>query len=187
MLRRLFLLGVGAFVWAGSIGAAAAQHQRAYEFDGTHIAVSIERFMGIDYTDYDGPRGGDASARLLINADEPSPSQVARLGFDVFIERLSIGIAGGLTSEDTVILAPRVGYMFGLTPEIGLWLRGGAFYAGSREPDYVGIYGDLLFHYFPYSYFAFHIGPTIDVAFADDPWADYVSIGILQAGVSAWF
>lgn len=191
MLRRCIVLGVVAFAWIGSEGAAAAQHERAYEFDGTHVAVSIERFMGIDYTDYEGPIEGEINARLLLNANEPAPTHFARLGFDVFIERLSIGVAGGVATEpgpnDAAVIAPRVGYLFGLTPELGLWLRGGAFYATSG-PDWAGIYVEGLFSWFPYSFLALTFGPTLDVAFAsEDTEPDYVSIGILSFGVSAFF
>jgi hypothetical protein len=38
----------------------------------------------------------------------------------VFLHLLSFGIAGGFTSGDIGIVAPRVGYLFGLTPTIGL-------------------------------------------------------------------
>lgn len=186
MLRRCVLLSIVVCVWGGSVAGAAAQHELPYEFRGTHVALSIERFMGIDYVDFQGPSDGHASARLFLNANEPVPTSLARFGVDVFIERLSIGLAGGVTSDDVGIVAPRVGYLFGLTPTIGLWLRGGAFYAATPGPNYAGIYAEALFQWFPYSRIAFHLGPTLDIAFADDPNPNYVAIGLPELGMTAW-
>jgi len=186
MLRRMLVLLVVTLGSTAAIGSAAAQHERPYEFDDTHVALSIERFMGIDYTNREGPGGSDVTARLLLNASEPVPTSLARFGLDVFIERFSIGVAGGVTTEDVGIIAPRVGYLFGLTPKIGLWLRGGAFYAAAG-PKYAGITAEALFQYFPYSFLALHLGPTLDLAFADDPNPDYVSIGIPELGMTAFF
>jgi hypothetical protein len=185
MLRQLILLAMVALAWGSSSGKAAAEHERYYEFRGTHIALSIERFMGIDYTDFDGPGRSNVSARLLLNASEPVPTSLARFGFDVFIERLSLGLAGGVTSDNVGIIAPRVGYLFGLTPQIGLWLRGGAFYA-SAGPQYAGVYAEALLQWFPFPTFAVHLGPTLDVAFANKPNPNYISIGIPELGMTAW-
>lgn len=186
MLRRSIVLTLAAVAWGSWVGGAAAQHQRAYEFDDTHVAVSIERFFGIDYTAFEDPGPSDVTVRLLINASEPVPTTIARLGVDVFIERLSLGIAGGVASDDVAIIAPRVGYMFGLTPEFGLWLRGGAFYAAGAA-DYFGISAEALFSWFPYPYLAFHFGPTLDLAFAEEPNLDYTSIGIPEVGMTVLF
>jgi hypothetical protein len=151
------------------------------------VAVSIERFMGIDFTDFEGPGGSHASARLFLNASEPVPTSLARLGVDVFIERFSVGLAGGVTSDSVAILAPRVGYLIGLTPTIGLWLRAGGFYAATPAVNYAGLTAEALFAWFPYSFLAFHLGPTLDLAFADDPHPNYISIGIPECGMTAWF
>jgi hypothetical protein len=186
MLRRFIVLSVLAFIWGGSISRAAAAHELPYEFRGTHIALSIERFMGMDYTDFEGPGRARLTARLLLNASEPVPTTFARFGFDVFIERFSVGLAGGVTSENVGLIAPRVGYLFGLTPTIGLWLRGGAFYA-SAGPNYMGVSAEALLEWFPYPLLAFHLGPTIDIAFADKPNPNYVSLGIPECGMTAWF
>jgi hypothetical protein len=188
MLKYCIALSVVALAWGGSVQTAAAEHQRAYEFDGTHVALSIDRFMGIDFTDYEGPGGDHVTARLFLNASEPAPTSFGRFGIDVFIRRLSLGLAAGLTSEDTAIVAPRVGYLFGLTPTIGLWLRGGAFYAAMPgDVSYAGIYGEVLFEYFPYDVVSFHLGPSIDVAFANDNNLDYIAIGLPTMGMTAYF
>jgi hypothetical protein len=187
MLKHWIAVSIVVFVWAGSIQAAAAEHEKPYEFQGTHVAVSIERFMGIDYTDFEGPGHSDLSARLLLNASEPVPTSLARAGVDVFIKRFSIGLAGGVTSDNVGILAPRVGYLFGLTPTLGLWFRAGGFYAATPAVKYTGIYGEVLFAWFPYEIFAFHLGPTIDVAFANNPNPDYISIGLPEVGMSVFF
>jgi hypothetical protein len=191
MLRQGLAVMIVVLAWGSSMGTAAAQHEREYEFDETSIAISIERFMGLDYTDFEGPGGGDLSARLLLNAAEPVPTSYARFGLDVFIERLSIGIAGGVAQgiddDDAVaILAPRVGYLFGLTPALGLWLRAGAFYTNAG-PNYFGVTAEALFAWFPYRRLAVTFGPTLDVAFAEDPGPDYVSIGLPEVGMTVWF
>jgi hypothetical protein len=157
-----------------------------YEFQGTRVALSLERFMGIDYVDFEGPGGSDVTGRILLNASEPVPTSLGRAGFDVFIERISIGLAGGITTEDVGLIAPRIGYLFGLTPTIGLWLRAGGFYAAMPGVKYAGITGEVLFAFFPYEIFAIHLGPTLDVAFADDPNPNYVSIGIPELGMTVW-
>jgi hypothetical protein len=186
MLRQCLALMVVVLAWGGSIDTAAAEHELRHEFRGTRFALSIERFMGIDLVDFEGPGGSDTSARLFLNASEPVPTSLARFGFDLFIERFSIGLAAGVTSEDVGIVAPRVGYLFGLTPTIGLWLRGGAFYA-SAGPHYLGVYAEALLAWFPSNVVAFHLGPTLDLAFADDPYPNYVAIGLPEFGMTAWF
>lgn len=187
MLRRYMMMVFVTCIWGGFAQLAAAQHEKSYEFDDIHVAISIERFMGIDYTDFEGPEGSSTNARLFLNADEPVPTTYARFGLDVFIERFSIGLAAGATGDDTGIIAPRVGYQLGLTPTIGLWMRAGGFYAATPGPQYYGVYAEALLQWFPYPYFAVHVGPTLDVAFADDPNPDYVSIGIPEFGMTAWF
>lgn len=189
MLKRCLTLAVVALGWVGFAESASAQHELRYEFDGTHVGVSIERFMGIDFVDYEGPGGSDVSARFLLNASEPAPTSLARLGVDVFIKRFSIGIAGGVTTDDVGVIAPRVGYLLGLTPNIGLWLRVGGFYAGlpAPSPSYAGITAEALFQWFPYSILAFHLGPTLDLAFASDDGRDYVAIGLPELGMTAFF
>lgn len=175
---------------ACSFGSAKAfadvGHERAYEFDGTHVALSVERFMGIDYTDFEGPGGDKATARFLLNASELVPTSYARFGVDVFLGRLSLGLAGGFTSSDVGIVAPRVGYLLGLTPTLGLWLRAGGFYAAAPGISYTGLTAEALLGWFPYSNIALHLGPTLDVAFTDEPNRDYVSLGIPQVGMTVF-
>lgn len=174
-------------VWGGSAEVAAAQHQMPWEFQGTHCALSIERFMGIDYTNFEGPGGDHVRARLLLNASEPVPTVLGRAGFDVFIKRFSIGLAGGVTSDDVGIIAPRLGYLFGLTPKIGLWLRAGGFYAAVPGVKYAGLTAEALFSFFVYDAVAITLGPTLDVAFANDPHPNYISVGIPELGLSVFF
>src|SRR5690242_18059121 len=102
MLKRCVLVSVVAFVaWGTGIRSAAALESphEPYEFEGTHFSISIERFMGLDYTDFEGPGGGKLNGRLLLNASEPVPTSFARGGFDVFIERFSLGLAGGVAAR----------------------------------------------------------------------------------------
>jgi len=189
VLNRYITLAIACLAWGSLVEVAAAQHQRSYEFDGTHFAVSIERFMGLEYTDFEGPGGDDFTARLFLNGSEIVPTDVARLGFDVFIRRLSIGLGAGVTSEELAIVAPRVGYLWGLTPQFGLWLRAGAFYAATPDPapDYFGISAEALFAWFPYDVLAIQFGPTLNVGFGEDESPDYVAIGIPSMGMTAFF
>jgi hypothetical protein len=187
MLRRCSVFLVLALAWGGSIGVASAQHERYYEFEGTHLAISIERFMGIDFTDFEGPGRSHVSARLLLNADEPVPTSYARFGFDVFIHRFSIGLAGGVATHSIGVIAPRVGYLFGITPTIGIWLRGGAFFATTKPVDYFGVTAEALLAWFPYPILALHLGPTLDLAFANHNNPNYVSIGLPEFGLTAFF
>ena len=186
MTRHWIALVFASLTWGGALEDAAAQHQMPYEFRGTRVALSLERFMGIDYTDFEGPDRSDVTGRVLLNASEPVPTSLGRAGFDVFIERISIGLAGGITTEDVGIVAPRIGYMLGLTPTIGLWLRAGGFYAATPAVEYAGITGEVLFAFFPHEVFTIHLGPTLDLAFADDPSPNYVSIGIPELGLTVW-
>jgi hypothetical protein len=185
MLSRYILLSVSLLVLAGSTNKAAAQHERWYEFQGTHVALSIERFAGLEYLNFEGPREGHITGRILLNASDTVPTSSARFGFDVFIHRFSIGAGAGFTSDNVGVVAPRVGYLLGITPQIGIWFRGGAFYA-ANGPKYFGPYGEVLFNWFPFPQFALHIGPTIDVAFANDNNPNYVAVGIFSLGMTAF-
>ena len=171
--------------FASNRAFAPVVHERYYEFDGTHFALSIERLMGIDYTDFEGPGGDKVVGRFLLNASEQVPTSLARFGFDVFIGRLSLGLAGGATTEDVGVIAPRVGYLLGLTPQLGLWLRGGGFYAHAGA-SYLGLYAEALLGFFPFPNVAITFGPTLDLAFGQDQRPDYVAIGIPQLGMTAW-
>jgi len=186
MFQRWMVVAL-TFLACSLASAPALAHERSYEFDGTHVALSIERFMGIDFVDFEGPGGDHVDARILLNASERVPTSYARFGFDVFLHRFSIGLAGGATSGDVAVLAPRVGYLFGLTPTLGLWLRVGGFYAATGGPNWAGITAEALLGWFPYSNIALHLGPTLDLAFAtEDRDPDYVSVGIPQIGMTVF-
>lgn len=187
MFQRWMVVAL-TFLACSLASTRALAHERPYEFDGTHFALSIERFMGVDYVDYqdyEGPNEG-ASAHILLNASEQVPTSYARFGFDVFLRRFSIGLAGGFTTEDIGVIAPRVGYLFGLTPTLGLWLRVGGFYAATQGPNYAGLTAEALLGWFPYSNIALHLGPTLDYAFANGNNPDYIAIGIPQVGMTVF-
>jgi hypothetical protein len=187
MPKHWIVLSFVLVTWIGWPRVAAAERAEEREFRGTRVALSIERFMGIDYVDFRGPGGGDVTGRFFLNASEPVPTSLGRAGLDVFLGRLSIGLAGGITTENVGIIAPRIGYMLGLTETIGLWLRAGGFYAGTPGVRYAGLTGEVLFAWFPYQIFAIHLGPTIDVAFANKPHPNYVALGIPEMGMTVWF
>src|SRR5262245_9966944 len=98
MPKRWITMSIAMLTCDGWTEVAAAQHEMPYEFQGTHVALSIERFMGVDYTDFEGPGGSDVTARVLLNASEPVPTSLGRAGIDLFVERVSFGLAGGVTS-----------------------------------------------------------------------------------------
>lgn len=170
-----------ALFWCCAEGSALARPQRG------DFALSIERFMGVDFTGWEGPRDSDVTARLLLNASEPVPTSLARTGFDFFLSRLSLGIGGGFTSEDLVVLAPRVGYMLGLSRSFALWLRAGFFFVARGGPDYFGFGGEALFHLFLTPSVSLHFGPTLDIGLTDSPALDFIDVGIPQFGLSVWF
>lgn len=185
MLRLSFVLALAMFACIGSAHKASAQHELHNEFRGTHFALSVDRFMGLDYTDY-SPGNSEFRGRFLLNASEAAPTQFARFGFDVFLERFSFGLAGGFTTESVAVVAPRVGYLFGLTPELGFWLRGGMFYA-KADSEYIGVYAEGLLAWFPYRHVALTFGPTLDLAFgARDRDPNYLSFGLLELGMTVW-
>ena len=187
MLKRCLGLLVVVFAWCGMIHTASAQHEKWYEWQGVHFGVSAERLMGIDLTDPEGPNNSSVHARFLYNGDVAVPTSIARAGFDVFIHRFSIGLAGGVATNDNALINPRFGYLFGLTPQLGLWLRAGAFYAKAGSSDWLGFSGEVLFAYFPYPVVAFHLGPTIDLAVGQDRTPNYANFGLPQLGMSAFF
>lgn len=193
MLKPLLTLMGALAVWTCCIPTASARpndddyyyRDRFYRND---FALSIERFMGIDLTDWQEPRDSEVTARILINASEPTvATSAARLGFDYFISRLSLGVAAGFTSEDVVLLAPRVGYMFGLSRTVGVWLRGGMFVSENPGPDYVGISFEAYFHWWAFPNVSLHLGPTLDFGFTDDRGYDFVNLGIPEMGLTLWF
>ncbi|MEY4577190.1 MAG: hypothetical protein RL701_1893, partial [Pseudomonadota bacterium] len=53
-------------------------------------------------------------------------------------------------------------------------------------PNYFGLTGEALLGWFPYNNIALHLGPTLDVAFADHNNPNFVNIGILQFGITAF-
>jgi hypothetical protein len=192
MLRRWLALMGALIAWSCFNPIASAHPPLRGEFRDD-FALSIERFMGADFTDYD-PGGDDVTVRLLLNASEPVPTSYARAGFDYFISRFSLGIAGGLTSDDVILLAPRVGYMFGLSRTIGVWLRVGMFISQNPGPaDYVGVTAEALFHWWMHPNVSLHFGPTLDLGISQDddddpPYVpDFLSIGIPQVGLTVWF
>ena len=187
MLKRCLGLLVVALAWGGTIRTASAQHERWYEFEGTHFAVSAERLMGIDLTDPEGPNNSSVRARFLYNGDVAVPTSIARAGFDVFIRRFSIGVAGGVATHDNAVINPRVGYLWGMTPQLGFWFRAGAFYAKAGAAEWLGFNAEALLAYFPYPVVAFHLGPTIDLAFGQNRTANYANFGLPQLGMTAFF
>ncbi len=160
--------------------AAAAQQPTQGRF-----AVSIERFMGLDVTNVeDGD--SDATLRLFYNEAERVPTNVARGGFDYFLSQVSIGSALGFTSEDQILLAPRIGYLFPISSSFSFWLRGGFFFYNYDEVDGFGMYADGFFMWSVADQLALHFGPSFDLKLAGDG-RDYFTLGLPHVGITAWF
>jgi len=163
----------------------SAPTQAPTRFGTLRLAVSLERFMGVSWAKH-----GDSEfrGRLLLNASEYVPTDSARIGIDVFIKQVSLGVAGGTTfgSNSVSIIAPRAGYFLSLERDIGLWIRGGVFFA-DYDTGYFGVYAEGLLHWFPYENIALSLGPTFDFGSARGSHHDsFVSIGLLQFGLTAF-
>jgi hypothetical protein len=117
----------------------------------------------------------------------------ARLGIDLFISNISLGIAGGATTAGVSIVAPRAGYFLELAKDLGLWIRGGVFFARDQARDYrdqhteyFGIYGEGLLNWFPSDNLSLSVGPTLDFGFSKGSTPNFLSIGLLQFGLTAF-
>ncbi len=163
-----------------------------------------------------------------LAAGDPSFYTTPRVGFDyVLIPNLTLGgdlflffTLGGSTtnsgggrsvsndnpSGNAFGIAPRVGYVLGMTEVLSFWLRGGfSFYhAGTSRSDNVcsnndhttsanlfGIDIDPQLVISPMSHFAFTAGPALDFGFAggfstSDPGTNCSQTVTTSQGYSAW-
>jgi hypothetical protein len=95
-------------------------------------------------------------------------------------------------SANAVGIAPRVGYIFGLSPLLSFWLRGGLSYyhAGTSIKDGtctdqsdttgLGVFGldiDPQLVISPAPHFAFEVGPAVDIGFAGSASVTNVGAG----------
>jgi len=185
--------------WLSLVGVAAAQSSYdapppppAYaepaaptRFGTLRLAVSLERFSGVSWAKHGK---SEFTGRLLLNAAEYVPTDSARLGIDVFIKQFTLGVAGGTTfgRGSASIIAPRAGYFLNLERDIGVWIRGGVFFA-DYDTGYFGVYAEGLLHWFPYENIALSVGPSFDFGSARGHGYDsFVSIGLLQFGLTAF-
>jgi hypothetical protein len=114
--------------------------------------VSAERLFGLTamHSSQDVP-GGEVNVNqthfglaLAPTLGNPNVYALPRLAFDLVpIDGLtlggslgfSVGDLGGSTTLTTVVVAPRAGFVLGLTKVVGAWLRGGFTYFNATTSD----------------------------------------------------
>ncbi|HMJ12179.1 MAG TPA: hypothetical protein VK524_12230 [Polyangiaceae bacterium] len=200
----------GAFAQAfGAKGTPAISADRLFGFSITNETLEFPAPVGereADTTVFGfGWQGG---AR-------PSPYEVPRLAFDYFlVDSLSLGGSIGYASISTefepgdgeaegsaFVIAPRVGYVWNFNNWAAFWIRGGFTYHSfsygdddDAEENAFALTIEPTFVLSPTAHWGFVLGPTLDIAFTGerevggaDPDLSYTSIGILRAGLIAWF
>ena len=112
------------------------------------MMISAERLFGLDVSHSSQDIAGGTIERdqthfglaLAPLAPNPNPYLLPRLAFDfAIIDGLAVGgslgfglgeadVGNSKPSYSTFLIAPRIGYVLGLTKPISLWLRGGLTY-----------------------------------------------------------
>ncbi len=199
-----------------SIGLLAPALAGAQELGAKGDAIfSVDRLMGITGTHVAGEAGGlkyeTAWTSLSFGwraSPDLSPFDVPRFAFDYLVaDHFSIGGSFGYASLDvddgndysTLVIAPRVGYLYSFGRVVGIWPRGGFTYHTTNIDNLFDEKGFALslecpFTFSPASHFAVHVGPTFDVDMfgSRDPSPidkgdrTYRTIG-LNVGLLGWF
>jgi hypothetical protein len=203
MRKLIFTTVAAAVVLAAS--AASADPRLGYKGDA---ALSADRIMGITWSRRHRELGNQSQndnvtgVTFMWRGDvQPTPFEAPRLSFDYFvIDSLNIGGTVGYASygddadEAHFLLAPRVGYLFGISDAWGFWLRGGLTYhsvsrPGNGDEDGFAFTAEGMFTVTPVDHFGFVFGPTFDMDFTGsvgDADQSYRSFGI-NAGLVGWF
>ncbi|MCA9593664.1 MAG: hypothetical protein KC776_10150 [Myxococcales bacterium] len=204
MRKLIFTTTVAAAFLAAS--AATAEPRLGYKGDA---ALSADRMMGFTWSRAHREFGGQSETVNVTGATfmwrgraQPTPFEAPRLSFDYFvIDSLNIGGTVGYASygddadSEHFLLAPRVGYMFGISQAWGFWLRGGLTYHSVNGPgnngdeDGMALTAEGMFTVTPVDHFGFTFGPTFDMDItgsAGDADQTYRSFGI-NAGLVGWF
>ncbi|MFO0571090.1 MAG: hypothetical protein U0263_35985 [Polyangiaceae bacterium] len=214
----------------GSAGQMAIGIERAFGYASTTTKIETELQPGnVDYES----KTTHTQFDFLARGDVSTPFVAPRLHFDYFvIQSLSVGGSLAYSSDEedgdqtvgnnntdfdkvestSFLIAPRVGYAFMFTDNIGLWPRGGLSYAsGKREVNPAGngpntgfeasvfdLTLEAMLVITPFQYAGFAVGPTLDLPLAGSGEQDNgnttqdldkvrVTTLALNAGVFVWF
>jgi hypothetical protein len=170
------------------------------------FAVGIDRVFGVhlEHWDRDNPDAEfDAtSVELGWGGAAFTPFSVPRLAMDYFvIDHLSIGGSLGFASYSgdpdgsSLILAPRVGYVWNLADWAGFWLRGGFSYHSTDNESGLALTAEPTFVFTPAPHVGLLVGATLDqdvtgstdAGGPGDRDQHYRDIALLNCGLLVWF
>ncbi len=183
------------------------------------VAFSADRLFGITFSKVTTERPGDLDSHVDTTRfsfgwggrSVVSPYEIPRAAIDVFVaNRLSLGGSIGFAnvsvdSNDnrgnpdysTFLLAPRVGYVWGLSNTFSFWLRGGLSYHSAHDTDGnetgLGLTFEPTFVFTPVDHFGIVFGPTLDLDVTGDVDSGpnrvarrNTTFGLLQVGILGW-
>ncbi len=160
------------------------------------VTLAIERAFSIHtlHTDIENEPDRDLTAFGLLWVRSESAFHLPRAAIDVFVtDGLSVGGSlayyawSGDTDRSGFLLAPRVGYAFGLGRVVTFWPRGGlTFYSeeapgGNPDYDQLALTFEAMFAFWPRHGFGILAGPTLDLGVTgevDDRDFEQRSIGL---------
>ncbi|MCA9647437.1 MAG: hypothetical protein H6718_22355 [Polyangiaceae bacterium] len=180
-MQRRIVSALAALAVTSTVGLASAE-EGGFGAEGNFV-FSAERLFGFsnDKFSFDTPNDDERTFKGFgfgWSGGRSTPYNTPRLGLDYFInDNLSIGGAFGYASLDIsddandpsgFILAPRVGYMIGISDVFGFWPRGGLTYYTFDDPDFdqVGLTLEGLFSIAPRPGFGFITGVVLDLGFS---------------------
>ncbi|MDX2054808.1 MAG: hypothetical protein SFV15_20565 [Polyangiaceae bacterium] len=202
----------------GLIGFAAAPEARAQTLGKPlDVVFSGDRLFGVSFSKQITGRPGQPddvfdSTRIGFGwsgRTNISPYEVPRAAVDVFVtEQLSLGGSLGFanvsmddndgrrsSSTESIVFAPRVGYLWPISTAFSFWLRGGFTYH-STDPgneNGLGLTAEPTFVLTPAEHFGIVFGPTLDVDFSgavdsgpNRVMRHYQTIGLIQVGILGW-
>lgn len=184
-MQRRIVSALAALAVTSGVGLASAD-EGGFGAEGNFV-FSAERLFGFsnDKLSIDDP-GNDVTFKGFgfgWTGGNSTPYNAPRLGLDYFISNnLSVGGSLGYASfeiddgdgNDTdstgFILAPRVGYMIGISDVFGFWPRGGFTYYSFDDPDYdqLGLTLEALLSIAPRTGFGFVTGLVFDLGFSGE-------------------
>ena len=195
-----------------SLGLLLPALARAQELGSKgDLVLSVDRLMGVTGTkrseEFSPGSPSYTSISFGWRRATLSVFDVPRFAFDYLpTEHLSIGGSIGYVSIDgdgnaeysSLLIAPRVGYLYSFGRVVGIWPRAGFTYhtesAGNTDNKGFALSLECPITFSPASHFALHVGPTFDLDMFGStvtppaPKHDltYRAFG-LNAGVLGWF
>lgn len=180
-MQRRIVSALAALAVTSGVGLASAE-EGGFGAKGNFV-FSAERLFGFsnDKFSYDAPIDDDRTIKgfgIGWTGGNSTPYNTPRFALDYFInDNLSLGGAFGYASldiddsdndPDGFILAPRVGYMIGISDVFGFWPRGGLTYYTFNDPDFdqFGLTLEGLFSIAPRPGFGFVTGVVFDLGFS---------------------